>query len=194
MAHTRVLRGTPLEPMQTFLGHNIMKNVPLVISAICLSYLATPSWADGDQPRSIHGAYTAELDLRPLDIPVIEAFGFVLHTDGTLIATSEHEVDDLESAGIGVWKPLPGGRIGLGYFNFRIGTGGGCTILFGIVPPENCSVKLGATVDREDGRHVGEALVSFETRDGTIVTLPVFLPFTMTRLSLEDFPGAFPSP
>ena len=124
----------------------------------------------------------------------INSFGFVLHPDGTLIATSEHEVDDLESAGIGVWEPLRGGQIGLGYFNWRIGTGGGCTAFFGVVPPANCSLRLGAIVNREDGRLVGNALVSFEKRDGTIFTIPVPLPFTMTRLNLEDFPGAFPSP
>ena len=175
-------------------GHNIMEKLPLVVSAIFLSYLAAPASADENKPRSIHGAYTAELDLNPINIPLVERFGFILHTDGTLVASSEHEVDDMESVGIGVWKSLPRGQIGLGYFNFRIGTMGGCTVIFGVVPPENCTLKLGATVEREDGGLVGNALISFEKRDGTVVTIPVLLPFAMTRLSLEDFPGAFPSP
>lgn len=180
---------------EQFWGLSMKKNILLIVSAIFLSYLATPSWADGKQPRSIHGAYTAQLDLNPLGIERIEAFGFVLHTDGTVIASSEHEVDDLESVGIGVWKRLPRGQIGVGYFNFRIGTGGGCAA-FGFFPPENCTLKLGATLDRAAGGGlVGNALLSFATTDGVVLlTIPVPLPFAMQRLSLEDFPGAMPSP
>ncbi len=118
-----------------------------------------------------------------------EDFGFVLHTDGTVLASSEHEVDDVESAGIGVWKHLPGGQIGMGVFNYRIGTAGGCALIFGIVPPDNCLLKLGATLDRRKGGGlVGFAFLSFETLDGTVVTIPVPLPITLERLSLEDFP------
>ena len=171
------------------------KNIPIVVSVIFLSYLATPAWADGGGPRSIHGAYTAQLDLNPIDIDRIEAFGFVLHTDGTVIASSEHEVDDLESAGIGVWKRLPGGQIGVGVFNFRIGIAGGCAF-FGILPPDNCILKLGATLARQEGGGlVGNALLSFATLDGVVLlTIPVDLPIAMTRLSLEDFPGAMSTP
>lgn len=173
-------------------GQIMMKNVSLIVSAIILSYLATPSWADGkDHRRPIHGAYTAQLDLNPLGAVRIEAFGFILHADGTVNATSEREPDDLESAGIGLWKRLSRGQIGVGVVNFRLGNAGGCALVFGIVPPDNCVLKLGATLDREEGGGlVGNALLSFETFDGEVVTIPVPLPITMERLSLDDFPGA----
>lgn len=195
MAHAKAQRSTHSNQLEFPWGHNMMKNVPLVFGAMLLSFLAAPSWADGDQPRPVHGAYTAELNLNPLGLDRIEAFGFALHTGGTVVASSEHEVDDLESAGIGVWKALPGGQIGVGVFNFRIGTAGGCTLIFGTLPPDNCLLKLGATLERaEGGGLVGNALLSFEALDGTIVTIPVPLPFTMKRLSLGDFPGASPTP
>ncbi len=171
------------------------KNVTLIVGAIFLLYLAAPSWAGGGEPRAIHGAYTAQLDLNPLEIERIEGFGFVLHTDGTVVASSEHEVDDLESVGIGVWKRLPGGKIGVGVFNFRIGTMGGCAFFFNISPPGNCILKLGATLDRaEGGGLVGNAFLSFKPLDGMGFTIPVMLPITMERLSLEDFPRPMPTP
>lgn len=167
--------------------------------------LASAAGADGDSDSDsdsdrhhqgpIHGAYIAQLDLNPAGLMRIEGFGFVLHKDGTVIASSEHEVDDVESAGIGVWKRLRGGKIGVGVFNFRIGTAGGCAAIFGIVPPDNCVLKLGATLDREKGGGlVGNAFLSFETLDGDVFTIPVPLPIVMERLSLEDFPRPMATP
>jgi len=176
-----------------------MKNVLLVISAVLLSHLASLAWADGDsqdghRQRPIGGAYRAQLDLNPLDVERIETLGMVLHADGTVSYNSEIESFDSESAGIGVWKRLRGGQIGLGVLGFRVGDASGCAAIFGLVPPDNCILKAGATLDREEaGRLVGSVILTFETLDGVQFSLPP-LPLTMEPLGLEDFPGALPAP
>lgn len=101
----------------------------------------------------------------------------------------------MESAGIGVWKRLRDGKVGLGVFNYRLGTAGGCTLFFGVVPPDNCTLKLGATLDRRQGGGlVGYAFLSFETLDGVIVPIPVPLPITLEKLGLDDFPRPMSMP
>lgn len=172
----------------------MIRYASLAVSALLLTYFANPSWADDDHGkgkhyRSVNGAYTAQLDLSPLGIDRVESFGFVLHADRTVVASSEHEVNDLESAGIGVWDKLRGAKVAMGVFNFRMGTEGGCAGIFEVVPPGNCILKLGATMKRvKGGGLVGNAFLSFETLDGVAVPIPVPLPLVMERIRLEDFP------
>ncbi len=166
--------------------------------------LASAAAADGDSDSDsdsdrhhqgpIFGAYIAQLDLSPIDPSGrIEALGIVLHADGTVSYISEHEPMDLESAGIGLWERLRGRRIGMGVLGFHVGDSSGCFFIFGILPPDNCVLKIGATFDREkSGRLVGKAILTFETLDGVPFELPP-LDITMERLSLKDFPGALPS-
>ena len=180
-----------------------MKNVNRLLSmfsiVICLIIASPTVIADDDDDdsgdsRGISGTYIAQLDVGALGDPRgTEFLGFVLHRDGTVSYNSEHEFMDLESAGIGVWKRLRGGRIGLGVLTYRVGEGSACALFFGIAPPANCVLKLGATLDRKrGGRLVGELTLTFETVDGeTLFILPP-LGIKMERLSLRDFPGASP--
>ena len=158
--------------------------------------------------EAIAGSYLALLDLGPLGFGSrIETFGVYLDDNGGVLMTSEHE-DDKESAGVGVWEHLGGGLIGIGTFNFRFGPAP-ATSLCGFVgvtsPPDNCVLKLGATLSREHdsdsdsdsdsggGVLVGELFLTIENLDGTVVhEFPPPLPITMERLRLEDFPGALP--
>lgn len=164
-----------------------------VACAIVMALFASPSWADGRGHHRIVGAYSAKLDLNPLGVNRIEAMAIILHQNGTVNYISEHEPNDLESAGIGVWKRLSKKRIGVGILNFRMGVEGGCTFI-GAFPPDNCVLKLGATLEQKARGHlVGELVLSFESVDAGPLVLPP-LPFSMERLKIEDFPGALPLP
>ena len=148
----------------------------------------------GAQGFGIAGAYRAELDLGALGEPRIEILYVILDQSRSVLFTSEHEADK-ESPGVGVWRPLGGGQIGLGASSFRYGPDPESSIC-GLVevesPPGNCVLKVGGTVIRHgSGTLAGDLFLSIETTDGSVVLeLPGALPIVMERLSLEDFPGA----
>lgn len=149
-------------------------------------------------PQGVAGSYIALLDLGGLGAPRIETLYVVLDQNRSAIFTSEHEADK-ESAGIGRWRRLPGGKISLGIASFRYGPTADTSIC-GTVgvdsPPGNCVLKVGGMLDRGDGGSLtGDLFLTVETLDGT--TSFAFpgdppLPIVMYRLTLEDFPGALP--
>ena len=169
----------------------MIKNWPLLACAIFLMSFASPSWAEGAHGRPIHGLYVAELDLRPLGIDRIEKIALYLHKDGAVSYISEHELDDLESAGVGTWKRLRTGRIGLGVLTYRFGIASACPLVGLTSPPDNCVLKLGANLrQKKGGALVGKLLLTLEGA-GQQLVIPVPLPFTMRPEWLVNFPGAF---
>ena len=164
---------------------------------LCLTVVSPGVLADDDdydddyRYRGTPGAYTAHLDLRPLGIDRIEAFGVVLERDGAALFVSEHE-SDRETTGVGVWQRLRGRRIGVGVLTFRFGEESACFLVGVMSPPDNCVQKLGATLRRtKDGSFKGELFITVEGPDAEFV-IPVPLPFSMKPLRLKDFPGALP--
>ena len=153
--------------------------------------------ADARATSDIPGSYLAMLDLTPLGFgPRIEALGVVLDSGGRALFISEHEADK-ESAGVGVWGHLRGGRIGLGILSFRIGPDPAssiCGLVGATSPPDNCFLKVGGTLSRESGGGLeGELFLTIESLDGmNVFTFPNPLPLSMEPLRLEDFPGALP--
>ena len=133
--------------------------------------------------------------LGALGTPRIEALYVVLDQSGAAVFSSEHEADK-ESAGIGVWQWIRGGRIGLGIASFRYGpnpTDSVCALVGVTSPPGNCVLKVGGTLSRQgDGSLAGALFLTIEDLDGAGLTLPDEFPIIMRRLSLEDFPGALP--
>ncbi len=170
--------------------------VSLVMFVVGGALVTTP--AEAGPPAPVAGAYIADLDLGGLGAPRIEQLYVILGAHGSVLFTSEHEADK-ESAGIGSWKRLTRGRIGLGAASFRYGPDAETSIC-GTVgvesPPGNCVLKVGGTIRRVGhGAWAGELFLTVETLDGT--TTFAFpgdppLPISMRRLALEDFPGAQP--
>jgi hypothetical protein len=172
------------------------KNLAGVLAIAVLLFLGDFARAEAAENESaLAGPYMALLDLGALGAPRIEALGVYLDSNGGVLLMSEHE-DDKESAGVGVWRLLRGGRIGIGVFSFRFGPepGAGACGLIGVTsPPDNCILKVGGTLARKKGFLEGELFLTIESLDGlTVLTVPAPLPITMERLSLADFPGALP--
>lgn len=153
--------------------------------------------AEARATSDVPGSYLAMLDLTPLGFgPRIEALGVYLDSGGRALFISEHEADK-ESAGVGLWGHLRGGMIGMGIVSFRYGPDAAssiCGLVGAISPPENCFVKVGATLGRKTGGGLeGEMFLTIESLDGTnVFTFPNPLPISMERLTLQDFPGALP--
>ncbi len=141
----------------------------------------------------VNGAYVARLDLRPLGIMHTEAMAIILHKNGTVNFVSEHEMNDLGSSGLGVWKRGSKRHISMGILNYRSGVEGVCQLI-AVSPPDNCVLKLGAKLTRKSrGRYVGEMFLTVEAPDHLDVdtlAIPIALPMTMERMRLGDFPGA----
>ena len=144
--------------------------------------------------RSIAGSYWALLDLGALGDPRIEALGVILDQNGSVLFTSEHEADK-ESPGVGAWRHLPGGKIGMGAASFRFGPNpidSVCALVLVTSPPDNCVLKVGGTLSRDgNGGLEGDLFLTVENLDGSeVLTIPAPLPITMERLRPSDFPGA----
>lgn len=145
------------------------------------------------------GTYVAELDLNPLGFPRIEAMAFVLHRNGTVNFISEHESGELSTAGVGVWERLGRKEIGVGIMMYRMSEPAALVICANIMvaDPANCVLKVGTKVTRTSyGVYSGTALLTIEGpaipgEDKIIAPIPVELPFTMRRVDLSEFPGAF---
>ena len=148
--------------------------------------------------KDVAGSYLALLDLGGLGAPRIEASLVYLDQNGGVLSTTEHEADK-ESAGVGVWKHLPGGQIGMGVSSFRFEPDPATSVcgLVGVTsPPDNCVLKFGGILSPQaDGSLAGDLFLTIETLDGSMVLAfpgDPALPISMKRLSLEDFPGALP--
>jgi hypothetical protein len=166
----------------------------LVIAVLLVLGNSAPVDAAEDE-GGLAGPYLALLDLGALGAPRIEMLGVYLDNNGGVLMISEHE-DDKESAGVGVWRVLKGGRVAMGISSFRYGPqpgAGACGVIGVTSPPDNCVLKVGGTLARKRGFLEGELFLTIESLDGlTVVTIPAPLPITMERLSLADFPGALP--
>lgn len=166
-----------------------------VLAISMFLFVANPVRAQ-TEAKSIAGSYLALLDLGAFGAPRIETFYMILGRSGALLYTSEHE-SDKESPGVGVWKRLQGGEIGLGAASFRFGpdpASSVCALIAVVSPPDNCVLKIGGTVSQQaDGSLAGELFLTVENLDGTVdFEFPGDVPISMTRLRLEDFPGALP--
>ena len=166
-----------------------MKWLTLTFAVLALAHSIT-TVADASADDGFHGAYVAKLDLNPLGIPRIEAMALILHKDGTVSFTSEHEPNDLSTSGIGVWQQLSKNRIGLGLFVYRMGVEGVCGAV-GVMTPDNCVLRIGSTLRlTRHGSLRGTMLLTIEGPD--VVELPPKLPFKMRRLHLSEFRGSLP--
>jgi len=172
----------------------LSRSLATVLAMAVLLGIGGPARAEADG-EGLAGSYLALLDLGALGAPRIEALGVYLDSNGGALLISEHEADK-ESAGVGVWRMVRGGRIALGIFSFRYGPepGEGACGLIGVTsPPDNCVLKVGGTLARKKGHLEGELFLTIESLAGlTVVTVPAPLPIVMETLRLEDFPGASP--
>lgn len=95
----------------------------------------------------------SELDLGALGAPRIEILYVILDPSRSATDTSEPEANR-ESAGIGLWRPLGGCRIGFGAESFRNGPDEETSICGAVgvaSPPGNCVLKLGGVLRRQGG-------------------------------------------
>ena len=168
------------------------KRILKVIVTLALALLialanAAPVMAQGGA-RDIAGSYIALLDLEGLREPPIETLYVVLDLSGSALFVSEHE-DDKESTGVGVWRHLRGGKIGMGVASFRYANPA-CELVGAPSPPNNCVLKVGGTLERVHGGGLeGELAATLESVDATVVVPLGSFPVVMEKLELGDFPS-----
>ncbi len=121
----------------------------LAIGAFLVATSAAPVAAQG---KDIAGSYWALLNLDAIvDGGRVETLGVILDQNGAVLFTSEHEADK-ESPGVGAWRHLPGGLIGMGASSFRFGPNpvdSICALIGVDSPPDNCVLKVGGTLSRD---------------------------------------------
>jgi hypothetical protein len=151
-----------------------------------------PVFSSGFQ-RGVAGLYVGTLDFTPLGIPSLEPIALRLDQLGGAILVSFHEETERESATIGIWENVGGGRLGLGIIMYRRGTAA-CSVITAPdgAADDTCVLRIGATLSRDgDDGLVGSIVLTFEEVDATtgdtvqVITPP--LPTVFERQTLADF-------